>query len=237
MEIFFKSRQEGLNWDECVQNLYEGMLKYMEDNMEVISYLSQVMVAALNFYRDRIENWKIISVEEEYRLDLPDFTYVWKPDLLVVENGSTVLIDYKYVYDMYDDEMTQLMPQIPRYLGAHRASGLYVTKGYYFFLRHRNIKAEGENNRYRLVPISPSAERIKTSFRELVHSATGIAAKKSLSIVEWRDSTRRVGNQMVCKSCSFKDLCVAELNGSDGKILRMTEYEPSTYGYAQEKLE
>jgi hypothetical protein len=157
-----------------------------------------------------------------------DYEYAFKPDLVIREAGVVTVVDYKFVYDFYDDDMLHLIPQIPRYIGALRALEIPAIGGLYFFLRYRNVKGLGEGNRFKLHPTKPSTERIKNGFRDLDLRAREILLTKRNNL-----QGTRIGNQMICKSCSFKDLCVAELNGSDGKILRATEYTESTYGYVQ----
>jgi len=73
--------------------------------------------------------------------------------------------------------------------------------------------------------------RVMRTFKEQIATTERIAAYKEMPLEEWSEKAVRVANSMVCKSCSFRDLCIAELNGSDGKLMRRVDFEPNTYGY------
>jgi CRISPR/Cas system-associated exonuclease Cas4 (RecB family) len=129
-----------------------------------------------------------------------------------------------------------LLPQIPRYVGAARALGMSVREGMYGFIRYR--KLNNESDKYKIVPQSFTSKRVQNSFKDLINSGKEILEFKSLSLEEWKDNTSRVANNLVCKSCSFRELCVAELNGSDGKVIREVDFEVNTrYGYVEGELE
>jgi len=235
MEIFMKTLQETGDWTRSkdIMNLaISSQISASPKVFETLTYLLTTINSFLDWYKDRILSWDILEVEKEYRLDCGDFEYAFKIDVLVRENGRLKVVDWKFVYDFYDDIMCDLAPQIPRYIGALRALGIPVFGGYYAFLRYRNIKEDGEGNRYMLRPINPTTERVQNSFKDIIRSVEPIVAKKRLPLEVWHQSVRRAANTMICKSCSFRDLCVAELNGSDGKVLRYAEFEASTYGYS-----
>lgn len=234
-QVFFKYYQQHHNFEAAKIEMSNYAASVMTpESMVRLGYLLNTMNGFLEFYKERILRWEIIEVEVTHKLELKDFTYAFTPDLIVRENGVLVLIDYKFTYDFYPEYMLQLSPQIPRYMGALRALGIPVEKGAYAFLRYRSLKSDGEGVRYKLEPCTPSYERMQNSFRDLILNVEPVAALRALPLEEWSQKVRRVGMPQICKYCSFKSLCVAELNGSDGKIIRATEYQRSTYGYVED---
>ncbi len=233
METFFKHYQETKDFEGSMQVMVAKAAKILTPyNAKNIGYLLLTMQGFFAFYRERIERWEIVYIEKTFKLETSDFIYAFTPDAIVRENGQLVLIDWKFVYDFYDADMIDLMPQIPRYIGALRALGEHVSHGYYAFLRYRNIKAEGENNRFLLHKTNPGNDRVKNSFRDLILSVEPISKFKAMPLDVWAVNVRRTAEQKVCtKMCNFKSLCVAELNGSDGKLIRQMNYEASSYGY------
>jgi CRISPR/Cas system-associated exonuclease Cas4 (RecB family) len=199
-------------------------------------YLTGAMAGFVNEHRDRMKKWKILETEEEHRVDFGEYEYAFKPDLVIEEQGEIALVDTKFVYEFYDPSYMELAPQLPRYAGALRSNGINVRKAYYAFIRTRKVKGEGEGSRYKLATVRLNNDKIKNSFRDLHNTALEIIDKKqSLSVADWRNATRRTTDKSTCKYCWFQELCVAEFNGSDGKLIRHTSYETSTYGYEEKE--
>lgn len=237
MQTFFESfKRTGSFTSSLTDVTAEAADRMNPDNIPKIAYLISTITSFLLTHRERIEKWTLLHIEETFKLDLGYFIYAFTPDLIIKENGVIVVLDWKFVYDFYDDTMVDLSPQLPRYIGALRALDIPVARGLYAFLRYRNVKDEGEGNRFKLQDIAPTNTRINNSFTDLTLSVKPVAAKKEMSLADWSLSTRRAGNQTVCKSCDFKTLCVAELNGSDGKLIRHTQFERSTYGYEESNV-
>lgn len=74
------------------------------------------------------------------------------------------------------------------------------------------------------LPVVMSTVRIERTLREQFTVAERILARQSLSPEERDLLAVRTANNMVCKSCSFRDLCSAELAGDDTRII-MEDYE------------
>jgi hypothetical protein len=227
-KVFWTARSEGRTWERSLELMEEALSRMIKNiDMKVIINLYQTMTGSLNHYRNRCEEWEILSVEQVYKLEFPDFIYAYSPDLVVRENGATAIVDYKFTYNFYNDVAMQLLPQIPRYVGAHRALNMWVQKGYYWFNRYRIVKEDGPRHRYLLDPVILSNARIKNAFDDVIGTAKRIVS------IERIDETIRNANNFVCNTCSFKNICVSELNGGDGKLVRQLEFQPSTYGYQE----
>jgi hypothetical protein len=235
LHIYFKSLQETGDIHAANKTAMKFLsTKLNTSSREVSMELALLLDMFFNTFADTFKHWKIGFVEKEARLDFPDFQYAFTFDLGYFEQGLFKIIDWKFTYDFYDSDMQSLLPQIPRYVGALRALGQSVTKGSYGFIRYRNLKSTDPYDRFALVPVDIPNIRITNSFRDLVNTTKKILPLKKLPLPEWRDSISRTSNQLVCKSCSFKQLCTAELNGSTGKVIRNEFYEiNTTYGYKE----
>ncbi len=60
-----------------------------------------------------------------------------------------------------------------------------------------------------------------------------IADRKLLPVEEWEEKCSRVLSTMVCKSCSFKHLCAADLDGQDTTLMKKVEFRGNSYGYTE----
>lgn len=192
--------------------------------------------------KDDDRQWLIMAVEKEFRL-------VWDPETnssypfvidMLAKNpdGYVVVIDHKGVYDLYRYEDTELMPQIPKYIGALRALGYKVGNfGVYNMLRTRpDTKAGRPLGEWAFaMDVEVSGTRVVRSFQEqivashLVHELDGLDE-------EARDQRAiRVNNKDICtRMCDFRELCVEELRGGNTAILLRSMYEPKK---KREKIE
>ena len=233
MQAFFTNYRDTHDFDVAFEEMVKKSAElFTADNAKNLVYLLQTIQGFFNHHRQRIERWTVVHVEETFRLELQDFIYAFTPDIIVEENGQLVVVDWKFVYDFYDQEFIDMAPQIPRYVGALRALGIHVSHGWYAFLRYRNIKEDGEGNRFKLQECKPNGARVQNSFKDLILSVKPISLQKELNLIQWKDNSRRTADQKICsKMCDFKQLCSAELNGSDGILIRQMSYEKSDYGY------
>jgi hypothetical protein len=241
MERFFKVFASSGNWDDAMRAIdivyEESMVECIKDTklMEMLTTLRLRVQGFLEFYRHRIQRWNIVAVEQEFRLTLhEDVTYPFKPDLIISEGGQAKLIDWKFTYDFYDPDVVNLLPQIPKYVGALQAMGYSVSGGYYAFIRYRSLKEETPDRVYNLHPVALNKQRIMSAFSDYVSYIESVSTMRALPLQEWSDRARRISNNMICKSCGYKFLCQAELNGSDGIMIRRQDFVPNTYGYAEE---
>jgi hypothetical protein len=240
MNTFFTTLKETHTWQLAMDAMDEATVASLitlagaGGNVKVIHDLVRITRGWLEHFQDKITQWKILEVEQEKQLDMGDFIFAFKTDLVVNDRGYRDIIDYKFVYDFYEGDMLTLLPQIPRYTGAERAMGYPTRSGKYAFIRYRNLKSPGPDDLYRLANIDMSTPRIQNAFRDVANAAERINELKQLPLQEWEKKTTRVADVWICRACPFKDLCAAELNGSDGRLMRMTEYEPSKYGYVAE---
>jgi CRISPR/Cas system-associated exonuclease Cas4 (RecB family) len=164
--------------------------------------------------------WKIVAVEQEYRVTISDtLVYPMKMDLLVQLNGELVLVDHKFLYDPYSREVIDILPQMPLYIGALRSHGINVKYGLYNIIRTRNTKID----LYTTEVLKPTATRVKQAMAEQIETMKRIEQGVSFRV--------RTANKMNCGNCQFNSLCATELRGEDTTLLRTHYFKPNTYGY------
>lgn len=182
------------------------------------------------------QGWLVQAVEYESRIDVDvEGETVSTPfiiDLIVVSpHGKTVVVDHKFLYDFYQVEDTDTMPQIPLYMAGLRGKGFQVDYGMYSMLRTRTIKgtksspgATAEQS-YRTIDIMANNTRVQRTYLDQVSTTIEILDLKKLSPEEADLKAARVGNKEVCKFCDFKTLCVSELTGGNTKLLLQSMYK------------
>jgi hypothetical protein len=86
----------------------------------------------------------ILGVEMEFNLQTEDGEFPFKVDILVRERdtGLIYVVDNKTGYYLYTEEQTEIMPQIPKYVGALRALGYKVAGGKYQIIRTQKLGGE-----------------------------------------------------------------------------------------------
>lgn len=183
-------------------------------------------------WADDKRQYLILAVEKEFNLEYDPENggqYPFVVDLIVRDPEKRfVVVDHKFVYDFYRYEATELMPQIPKYIGALRALGYKVAGyGFYNMIRTRpDTKAGRPLDEWSFnMDIQVSGQRVQRSFQEQIDAALELEELDELD-EETRDRKAwRVGNSMVCQGCPFKELCSTELRGGNVEVLLRSEYK------------
>lgn len=178
------------------------------------------------------EGWLILAAEKEFVLeyekedaDNDSKRLPFIIDLIANDPmGKTVIIDHKFLYDFYTVDAAALQPQIPLYIAGLRALNYKIAYGAYNMLRNRKMKAPTLEQSISYLPLRPTGTRVVRTFEEQADVANEIMALKLLSMDELDLKAHRVANKMVCQSCSFKDLCITDLEGGNTKLMIATEY-------------
>lgn len=178
------------------------------------------------------KGWRIIGVEKRFSLEYDNDTHLQFPfvvDVIAVDpDGKTVVIDHKFIGEFYSVADTELMGQIPKYIGALRGLNHKVDYGVYNLLRTREIKTPIVEQLLRQIAVRPTNTRIVQTFREQIDIAEDIQAIKLDSPEEQDLKAYRADNKMTCKFCDFRDLCEAQLSGAPTKLLLANEYTTRT---------
>lgn len=89
------------------------------------------------------EDYEILGVEMEFNLGLEEGEFPFVVDLLIRDRrGLIYAVDHKTGYYLYTPEQVELMPQLPKYVGALRALGYNVAGGIYQVVRTQKISGE-----------------------------------------------------------------------------------------------
>lgn len=98
----------------------------------------------------------------------------------------------------------------------------------------RVLKVQDLDTQVMWLPVPVSDQRIRNTFREQLTIAERVQARKIHAVespdgmADWADSAVRVTNKMICNSCSFRALCVAELNDAQPQMVLDSEYTKKT---------
>lgn len=172
--------------------------------------------------------WKVLGVEYEDVLSVTDdLAMPFVVDLILQDPyGDVWVIDHKFMYDFISDRDAELMPQLPKYIVGMRANGHRIDKAAYSILRYRSLKTPTVESKYLFKEIQFTDSRLMQTIREQVIVSDRIQKAKTQSKEDWSASAMRTANKMVCNNCSFRSLCVAELNDWQPNLILNSEYQP-----------
>jgi hypothetical protein len=219
-EIFFNDIKDGIS-DK------DAMLKAMRYAYSDIQKFDKVGESLLYWFESvwPTLGWKILEVEKTTYLELNTETqFPFTIDLLIELNGQLYIVDHKFTADQYPEEVLLIYPQMPKYVGALRATGTPVVGGIYNIVRTRAMKDISAKlvrqpmkiNRDRII----NSMKMQLAYTERIRSHEG-------------EYLRNINNN--CKYCPFVDLCGLEMNGEDSTSLKAVNFVPNTYGYNGEK--
>lgn len=178
------------------------------------------------------ERLRVLKVESSslYPLidddDLKLYTHI-RPDIVVEVPGEGIQVwDHKFVYDFKPQIELEINPQVPKYIVGLRAEGIRVKSGYLNQVRYRDLKSTNPADYFKRAKLELSDRRLEQTFREHANLSGRIAGLKSQSLEDWEANIVRTANVMVCKSCSFKDLCANDIHGRSRDLMVKHYYEP-----------
>jgi hypothetical protein len=125
--------------------------------------------------------------------------------------------------------------QLPKYIGTVRFNGVRAEMGELNQVRYR-LKKSGNTDEelFRRTPVTPTNQAIRRTMTEQFKVSERILARRAMPPEQQSDEAVRTMNQITCKNCSFINLCLAELNGTDITNLIAQDYQPNSYGYNKE---
>lgn len=229
LEHFFRTLEHGGSFDDAKVAAQTAINDEVTSDPTIFQLGLEVMECLGYFYEAYpFEGWTVLAVEKEFLLPIYeglDFPLV--VDLIIQDKWGLVwVIDHKFMWDFLTDDDAELQSQIPKYIGALRASGFKVDRAGYNILRYRSMKDNSVENRYRFVPLYDLTDlRVQTTFREHAITAKQIQEIKALPVEQQNWLSIRIQNKLVCKSCSFKEICIAELNDRSPALVIDASYQ------------
>jgi hypothetical protein len=229
LQYFFELLREGYGLPEAQSKAAAFVAMEAIERPEVAKELVRCFQA---FYKNYpYHGWTILEFEREYVLPVTEeLAMPFIPDLIARDMyGDIWLIDNKFVYDFYTARDTELMSQLPKYLMGLRALGIEVDKLGYSMYRYRSQTSQEADKYYKFTPVEFTPERVMQTMTEQVVVSDRIQRiKATLSLEDWSGQAMRTANSMVCTSCGFRSLCVAELNNWQPNLVLNAEYEKKT---------
>jgi PD-(D/E)XK nuclease superfamily len=229
------------NMEEAQNKAMECLTIAMSENPERLELLANLVVilrAYFDYYHDDDRlNWKYLSVEDEYRVDLSEEVQnPFRPDLIRMSRrtGKIEVVDHKFLANLYGGDEIGILPQLPKYVGYLRKLGYDVHDAVYNLISNRVLVTKpyvGNTTTMRRVNMNLTRERIDRSIKEQTEITYRIAEYKNDP--NWEDRVLRTANSFNCRSCAFLALCTADLNGEDTSVAVKYDFRPNSYGYAE----
>lgn len=228
LEAYYKAIQEGLNDRKAEAKAYLAIRVEAEkydtfDKGTIVVETIELVADYIEYYNPLENGWEILEVELELDVEVvTGYIMPAKIDLIVrIPGRGIVAIDHKFVYDFMNDRLTGILPQLPKYLLACRASGLTINEIDYSEIRTRKNAQE----KFRRSPVKINSKRLMRTIKEQIRAAKRIQQLKELPLEKWEEVTLRVGNSNICKSCPFTLICETDLREDPHDYLIETEYK------------
>lgn len=225
LEVLFREMMAGKSFDDARELAHS----FLMESATTVPVLVAEIVECLEFFYEAypFHGWKILGVEFEQTLEVTDdLAMPFVIDLVIQDQYNDVwIIDHKFMYDFITDRDAELMPQIAKYMVGMRILGHRIDKAAYSVLRYRSLKTPTADSKYKFTPITITPERLKQTITEQIIVSDRIQKSKRTPIAEWSGNAMRTANKMVCNSCSFRSLCVAELNDYQPQLVLDSDYE------------
>lgn len=194
----------------------------------MMEFAEQIVKMFDSFYSlGWFKGYKVLGVEEKMSINISDtLIYPFTVDLILEDPGGNIaVVDHKTTYQFYAAHQIELSSQLPKYIGAMRVLGRRADYAIYHQLRYRTKKDYTVDDVIQLVKFTPSVPRIQTTFTEQIMIARKIEVLRQYDIEEQSRQAIRTANNLVCNSCSYKDLCIEELNGRPIDLMIEALYE------------
>ena len=244
LEFFFKTIESGGMIAEAKNACIRAVQNYAMEPNPKFDILTDLCTKILPRYIEEVASvqlnagWRVKAVEVTYRLEIQTdqgrMVYPFTPDLIMRSPAhENILLDHKFVYNFYSQNESDLLPQIPKYVGALRALGLPIHGGQLNQLRYRPVKDQSTEANFRVRNLELTPKRLEHAFMQQVRNMERISKLKRGSLDNWRKTVdlERVQNNMICRMCGFKLLCSMDMIGTDTVLFKKTNFQSNTYGY------
>lgn len=247
LEAYYLEMKEGASLDTCLKAAKSVLDKEIAriatetpEEFEQIMLVQTIYPLIVGYARRwEVEPFKILEIEHEYQVPITDhIQYAMKLDMLVEMTrgkyrGDLIVVDHKFVYNFKTQLDIDMDAQLPKYVWTMRQNGYIVTKGMFNQIRTRELKAPTPDDLYRreFVDFTSRRKEMEQIWREQKLTAERLVDKIGTGSKKAASQSPRTLSLLVCRSCTFKDPCKAELNGNDITHMLQSNYQKSTYGY------
>lgn len=229
------------NMTEAKAQAFKVLQQIMAENPERMDLTANIMVILDAYFRyyeheDRF-NWKYLSVEDEYRVDLSDEVQnPFRPDLIRQNRatGRIEVVDHKFLANLYTGEEIAILPQLSKYTGYLRKLGYEIHDAVYNLISNKVLVTKpyvGSQQTMRRINMHLTKQRIARSIYEQTVITYRIAEYKNDPA--WEQKVIRTANSFNCRQCPFLSLCTADLNGEDTSVAVKYDFQPNSYGYKE----
>lgn len=232
LEAFFRAIMAGSSVEEAEQ---AGIVKLREIivNSDPLDILHAKMLVAMDkvfrrFVRQyhKSSKFKILSVESLITVPMTkDIMFGMYTDLLVeytmgTYKGKVGSYDHKIVSHFKTLEDLKFDPQQIKYQKALQLQGHDTAPPVLNQILHSAVGTAYDDDFIRESPIILTQQGVDTIWDESVEVAEQIYVER----VTGNRNTTRAMNYAACNRCPMRELCVAELNGSDTTQMRKIDY-------------
>lgn len=229
LEVYYQSIKDGVSQADAEAACFEAMVSESDlydtfDKTAALAATMQLVVDYFDNYRVQDARMDILASEISLDVQLTDTLVVpMKVDFIVREPGYGVIAyDSKFTGNFFNEALVDINPQLPLYKAALQAAGWPITNIGYNELRTVKTKAAqvdpSEQFRRTIVPSSPA--RLTNTVREQLKTARRIERYRNLNdLKQWESLVIRTAYKDTCQSCSFKEICAADLNDADTSLI------------------
>lgn len=208
----------------------KGLKDMMEENSNVAVLNMPLVMRWVQeiWIPDWSLKYEIVLVEETHRIELGSlgqFPYTMDAVLRDKNTGELWMLDHKFLGMFYSEQLMGLMPQMPKYIASEeKLKGVKFAGAIYNML----CTAPNAKELFKVHRFKVSEARKTNAMREQVETFKAVE-----EITSGKRLPVRTINKMNCGNCSFKALCLEEINGEVEllEFVKETQFKPNTYGY------
>lgn len=245
METFFRALMEGADYDVAVKLSNKKHMELAVEHMgtdlgKAILSMAPMLKAFFYHKREEILTWEILGVELELEARLTDEVILaGRIDLLIRKvsgafKGQTIPVDHKTAYNFWSEAEMEINAQGPLYshLVKFNFPDRVVQNVFFNNIRTRLVQDTEELSKIQVMAVPKSLRNAMVDNH--IKLATQVVKWHEMSMDEAKAQATRSPNPYVCKGCSMRKLCRAELDGIPTEDIIKNEYRRNSYLYEQE---
>src|SRR5690606_30468459 len=213
LEAYYK----GNDWREVHRALSDEVAMLMDEEREYYGDLPGTAETPMTLYEETYPNDRTLAVELECKgLPLSKTVHLnGRIDLVLEDSRGVWVVEHKTVSRMPSEDERIVNPQVALYIPVvEQQLGVKVSGVLWNYLITRIPKRKQKDLLHRrYLPIN---KNVLSRLRE----------ESTVAAVEIHHLTRpyRSLNPMLCRTCSYRSLCIGELMGLDVEFIKRAEY-------------